>query len=89
MAITFNRLLRAEFDELCPPKRDATDIGKDVVDDDQADGEEEPDHALEDVIHNEMRLHDDQVQGHMSPGKLGELKLVVAFLERTDKENEA
>ncbi len=56
-----HRLLGRELDELRPTERDAADIGEDVVGDDQRGGQEEPDHPLEDVVHDEVRLHDDEV----------------------------
>ena len=34
-----------------------------------------------------MSLYNDQIQGHMRPGKLGELEAVVAFLEGANKED--
>jgi hypothetical protein len=86
---TFNGLLRADLDQLCATKSDTADVGEDIVGDDQADGQEEPDHALEDVVHDEVRLHDNEVESHVSPSKLSELELVVTLLERTNEEDEA
>ena len=67
---------------------DATNIGENVVGDNQGCWEEKPDHPLEDVVHDEMGLYDDQVEGHMRPGELGKLKAVMTFLKRTNKEHE-
>ena len=67
----------------------ATDVGKDVVGDDKGGGKEEPDHAFEDVVHYKMRLDDNKVERHMSPGELCELKAVVPLLERGDEKDEA
>lgn len=89
LILTFDRLLGRDLDKLRPSKRDSTNVGKDVVDDDQAHGQEEPDHALEDIVHDEVRLHHDQVQSHVSPSELGELELVMAFLQRSNEEHEA
>lgn len=57
----FYGLFWRQLDELCPAKRDSTDIGKDIVANNQRDGQEEPDHSLEDIVHNEVRLHYNQV----------------------------
>lgn len=86
---TFHRLLWRDLDELGPAKCNTAHVGKDVVDDDQAHGQEEPDHALKDVVHDEVSLHHDQVQSHVGPGELGELESVVAFLEGSNEEDEA
>lgn len=59
--LTFDRLLRTQFDELRFAKSDSTDIRKDVINDHQADRQEKPDHALEDVVHDKVRLNDNQV----------------------------
>lgn len=60
---------------------DAADVGEDVVGDDEGYGEEEPDHAFENVVHDEVGLDDDEVEGHVCPCELGELESVVAFLQ--------
>lgn len=86
---TFDSLLRANLDELCTAESDTADIGEDIVGDDKADGQEEPDHALKDVVHDEVGLYNDQIERHVGPGELSELELVVALLERSDEENEA
>ena len=69
-------------------KGDATDVGENIIGDDQGCWEEEPDHTLEDVVHDEMGLYDYEVEGHVRPGELGELEAVVAFFKGGDKENE-
>lgn len=89
MIRTFNSLLGTDLDQLCATKSDTTDVGKDIVGDDQADRQEEPDHAFKDVVHDKVRLHDNQVESHVSPGELSELELVVTLLKRTDEEDEA
>lgn len=86
---TFDSFLGAELDQLCPAKSNSANVCKDIIDDDQADGQEEPDHAFEDVVHDEMCLDHNQVEGHMSPGILCELEFVVAFLQRANEEYEA
>ncbi len=71
------------------PESDAADVGKDVVGYHQRGGKEEPDQPFEDVVHDEVCLHDDEEQRHVCPGELGELETVVAFLEGGDEEDEA
>jgi len=85
----FNSLLWRQLDELCLSKGNSTDVCENVVDDDQTDREEEPDHSLKDVVHDEMSLDDNEVESHVCPCELGELELVVSFLEGAHKEDEA
>jgi hypothetical protein len=66
---------------LCATKHDAADVGKYVVGNDQSRWQEEPDHSLKDVVHDEMGLHDNKVQGHVRPSKVCELEFVVAGLK--------
>jgi len=82
-------LLGRDLDEGCPSKGNTTEVGPDVVCDDHGDRQDEPDEALEDVVDDKMRLSDNEEQGHVGPGELGELELVVALLEREDEEDEA
>jgi hypothetical protein len=89
MIHTFNGLLGADLDQLRATESDTADVREDIIGDNQADRQEEPDHALEDVVHDEVRLHDNQVESHVSPGELGELELVVTLLERSNEEHEA
>lgn len=70
-------------------KGNSHEVGPNVVGDDHGGGEEEPDHALENVVHDEVGLDDDEVQSHVRPGELSKLELVVAGLERGDEEDEA
>lgn len=58
---TFHCLLRAQLDKLRPSEGDPTDISKDVVGNDKHHRQEEPDHAFEDIVHDEVCLHNDQV----------------------------
>ena len=83
---TLNSLLRRQLDELGTAKGNATDVGEDIVGDDQGCWEEEPDHTLENVVHDEMGLYDNEVEGHVRPGELGELEAVVTFFKGCDKE---
>lgn len=87
LTLTFDSLLWAEFDKLCSPKRDTANVCKDVVCDDKTRWQEEPNHALKDVVHDEMCLHNDQVQGHVSPGELRKLESIVALLQGANKED--
>ena len=84
-----DRLLGRQLDQLSTAKGDTADIGKDVIADDERRRQEEPDHALKDVVHDEVGLDDDEVEGHVRPGKVGELELEVAGLEVGDEEDEA
>ena len=85
----FDGLFGGELDELGPAKGDSTYVGEDVVCDDERGWEDEPDHALEDIVHDEMGLYHYQVKSHMCPGELGELEAVVALLEGANEEDEA
>jgi hypothetical protein len=87
--LTFNGLLRANLNKLSAAESDTTDVCEDVVGDDKTDWQEEPDHALENVVHDEVCLHNDQVKSHVGPGELGELELVVTLLERANEEHKA
>ena len=86
---TFDSLFGTDLDELRTAKGDTTDVSEDVVGDDQSSGEEEPNHALEDVVHDEVGLDDNQVESHVGPGELLELELVVALFQGDDEEDEA
>lgn len=86
---TLDGFLGGELDKLSAPESNTAEIGEDVVADDQRNGQEKPDHSFEDVVHDEVGLHHDQVEGHVCPCELGKLESVVAGLERGDEENEA
>jgi hypothetical protein len=85
----FDSLFRTDLDELSTTESNTTEVCKDIVGDDQSSREEEPDHALENVVHDEMGLDDNQVESHVGPGELLELELVVTFFKRDDEEDEA
>jgi len=85
----FNGLLGGELDELGATESDTADVGKNVVGDDESGGQEEPNHALKDIVHDEVSLNVDEEQGHVRPGELRELELEVVLLERADEENES
>lgn len=84
-----DRLLGRKLDQLGAAKGDTADIGEDVVCNDESGRQEEPDHALEDVVHDEMGLDDDEVQRHVCPSEVCKLKFIVACLQRCDKEDES
>jgi hypothetical protein len=84
-----DRLLGRELNELSAAKGDTTDVGEDVVGNDEGGREEEPNHALEDVVHDEVGLDHNEVQSHVRPRKVCELELVVSGLEGSDKGDEA
>ena len=56
-----DRLLWADLDKLRPAKRNPADIGPDIICDDECARKDQPDHALEDVVHDKVRLNDDQI----------------------------
>lgn len=85
---SFDRLLGRQLDQLRATKGKTADVGKNIVRDHQGCRQEEPNHTLQDVIHDKVRLHDDQIERHMCPGPLGELEAVVALLERCDEKDE-
>ena len=86
---TFNGLLRGQLDQLGASKGDTADVGEDIIRNDKRGREEEPDHALEDIVHHKVRLNHDDKQGHVRPSPLSELESVVALLQRSDEENES
>jgi hypothetical protein len=74
---------------LCAAKGYATQICENIIANDQRYWKEKPNHALENIVHDEMSLHHYQEEGHMRPRKLSKLKTVVARLQRSDEENKA
>ena len=86
---SFNCLLGGDLDKLGAAKSDTTDVGEDVVGNNKRCWQEEPDHAFKNVVHDEMRLDHNQVERHVSPGKLGKLEAVVPLFERSDEKDEA
>lgn len=82
-------LLGRQLNELGATESDTANVSPDIVGDDEGGRQEEPDHAFEDVVHDEVGLDDDKVQCHVRPSKVGELELVVAGLQRGDEEDES
>lgn len=74
---------------MCPAEGDTANVGEYVVADDEGSRQEEPDHALENVVHNEVGLNYNKVKGHVRPGEVGELEFKVACFQVGDKEDEA
>ena len=62
------------MNERCAAHGKAKHVGHDVVDDDHHDGHDEPDEPLKHVLDDEVALGDHTEQGHMGPGKQGELQ---------------
>lgn len=58
---SFHCLFWGKLDKLCLAKSNAADVGEDVVRDDEGCWEEEPNHAFEYIVHDEMGLDYDQV----------------------------
>lgn len=82
-------LLGRNLNQLRASKGDTTKVCENVVCDDHGNRQNEPVEALEDVVDDEMSLPDDQEEGHVCPGELCELELVVSLLQRVDEEDEA
>lgn len=57
----FHGLLWGELDQLSFTKSNTADVCEDIIADDQGSWKEEPDHALEDIVHDEMSLNDNQI----------------------------
>jgi len=77
---SFHSLFWREFDELCAAECNATNIGKDIVANDQGNGQEEPNHSFKDIIHDKVRLNHNKVKSHVCPCKLGKLESIVTRL---------
>lgn len=83
------RLLGRDLDKGGPAKGNSAEIGENVIGNDHGRGQDEPDVAFENVVDDKVRLADNEKKGHVGPCKLGKLELVVALLQREDKEDEA
>ena len=75
------------MDEL-PTARHAAEVGHRVVDNDERDGEEEPEEAVQDVRRERVHLHHRDDRDRDRPGELAHLVLVVPRAEREDSEGE-
>lgn len=58
---SLNSLLWGELNKLCPSKANTANVGEDIIGDDQRSGKEEPDHALENVVHDKVSLNNNQI----------------------------
>ncbi len=85
----FNGLFRRKLDELRAAEGDAADVSEDIIGDHQRCGQEEPDHPLEDIIHDEVRLHNDEIKRHVRPSELRELEAIVTLFEGANEEDKA
>lgn len=86
---SLHSLFGGQLDELRTAESNPTDVGENVVRDDQGGWKEKPDHALEDVVHDKVGLDDYKVERHMSPSELGELEAIVALLKGANEEDKA
>jgi hypothetical protein len=86
---TFHSLLGRKLYQLSAAEGDTADISEDVVRNNKTNWQEEPDHTLEDIVHNEMGQNHDEEQSHVRPSELRELESIVAFPQRADEEDEA
>lgn len=82
-------LFRRETNERGAPEDLAPDVGEYVVADDEGRGDEEPDEALEDVVHDKVARDDDEEEGHVDPAEETELLLEVALFQGHDEAHEA
>jgi hypothetical protein len=73
-------LLGRQFNELSAAKCDAADVGKNIIGNDEGGRQKEPNHALENIVHDKVSLHNDEVQRHVCPCKVGKLEFVVSSL---------
>ncbi len=71
------------------PDCDTNEIGKNVVANDKGHRQEEPNHSLKHVVHDEMGLYYDQVESHVRPCKLGKLESVVSGLQGCYEEHKS
>lgn len=82
-------LLGRDGNELVLAESDATKVGKNVIRNDKAGGDKEPEETLEDVVDDEVSLDDTKQQGHVGEAELGELEPIVVLLQGGDKEDKA
>lgn len=83
------RLLRTEFDQGRLAEEEAKHVGHHVVADDHGDGHNEPDHALEDVLDDQVALRHHNQQGDVSPSEQRELPHVVLARQRQHEPHES
>ena len=76
------------LDEFGSAEEEAEHVGHDVVGDDARDGEEEPDHAGEQVAHYHVRLRHYDEQDQVREAEHRELAEVRALSQRQDERHE-
>jgi len=82
-------LLGGEGDERSLAHGASAYIGENIVPNDKASGDEEPDHAVIDIYVHRGALQRDDDDGHVSPGEQLELVLIESSLERQYKHDES
>lgn len=82
-------LFGRDGNELVLAKSDATQVGENVVGNDEAGGHKEPEKTLEDVVDDEVGLDHAKQQSHVGEAELGELEPVVVLFQGGDKEHKA
>jgi len=76
----FPSLLWRELDEGSFAEEKSKDVSHNIVENNDRDGEEKPNEALEDVLDDQLRLGDDDKQRNVRPTKHDELLQIVPFL---------
>lgn len=86
---TLDGLLGRNGNELVLSKGDSTQVGENVVGNDETSGHKEPEETLEDVVDDEVGLDNAKQNGHVGQAELGELEPVVVLFQRRHKEHKA
>lgn len=84
---TFDGFLWGNFNQLRPTKRDSTEIGENVVDNDQRSRKHQPDDSVEDVLDDKVRLEHNEKQSHVGSTQGSKLEPVETLLQSPDEEN--
>ena len=82
-------LFGRELDETRATKEEAEHVGHGVIADDEADGQQKPNEALEHVLYHKIWLRDDEQQRQVSVAEKSELFQIVSLLETQHERNEA
>ena len=82
-------LLGRQLDQPGASKKKAEHVGHDVIADDERDGQQEPDEALEHVLDHEIRLGHDEQKGQVRVAEQRELLEIVGLLQREHEGDEA
>jgi hypothetical protein len=86
---SFPSFLGWNLDQRRAAECDTTKVGKNVIRDDHSNRQEEPDHALKDVVDDKVSLAYNEKQSHVGPSKLCKLEFVVTLLQWAHEEDEA